>query len=128
RGGGRGRRPGPAKGAGGDPPAPARPSQGAAVPFGGRMTSLATRVEIIKLAAALDADPAELDHLGKLTPEAVRTVRTALEEALFARHERRFRRIAKLAASVPPALAARVAQLALDPLLGARVAAVMEPA
>lgn len=92
------------------------------------MTSLATRVEVIKLGVALDVEPETLAHLRDLTADDVRSVRVALDEALFARHEARFRRIAKLTSTVPVPLAARVAQMALDPLLGARVAAVMEPA
>lgn len=92
------------------------------------MTSLATRVEVIKLSVALSVEPDSLAHLRTLTAEDVRALRESLEEALFVRHEARFRRIAKLASTVPVPLAARVAQMALDPFLGARVAAVMEPA
>lgn len=91
------------------------------------MTSLAGRVELIKLGAVLQVDPAELDYLDKVEPEQVREFRRAVDEALFRRHERRFRRIAKVTESVPVAISARVAQLALSPALGARVAAVMEP-
>lgn len=92
------------------------------------MSSLAGRVETIKLAAVLDTVPEELDYLAKVAPEDVRALREAVDEALFLRHEPRFRRIAKVAASVPVSVSARVAQLALPPMLGARVAAVMEPA
>lgn len=91
------------------------------------MSSLAGRVETIKLAAVLDTDPDQLDYLAKVAPEQLRALRQAVDEALFVRHEARFRRIAKVAASVPVAVSARVAQLALPPMLGARVAAVMEP-
>lgn len=91
------------------------------------MTALANRVELLKLAHVLDVDPGELAPLAPAPTEALRDLRHAIGESLFERHEARFRRIAKLAASVPAPLSARIAQMALTPLLGARVAAVMEP-
>ncbi|KQY64102.1 hypothetical protein [Nocardioides sp. Root140] len=92
------------------------------------MTSLANRVEIIKLAHALDVPDTDLAILAPVPADDIRTVRQSLGEAIFAQHEPRFRRIAKLASMVPPQLSARIAQMALSPLLGARVAAVMDPA
>lgn len=91
------------------------------------MTVLANRVEILKLAHALEVEPDELSDLGAAPPEAVRELRDAFTESLFHRHQARFRRMAKVAASVPAPLSARIAQTALTPLLAARVAAVMEP-
>lgn len=91
------------------------------------MTVLANRVEILKLAHALDVEPDELSDLGAAPPEAVRELRETFAESLFQRHQARFRRMAKVAASVPAPLSARIAQSALTPLLAARVAAVMEP-
>lgn len=91
------------------------------------MTSLANRVEIIKLAEALGVEKTELDALAAVPSDDIRTLREALGEAIFTQHEARFRRIAKLAGAVPAAVSARIAQMALTPLLGARVAAVMEP-
>ncbi|KRF17300.1 hypothetical protein ASG90_08355 [Nocardioides sp. Soil797] len=91
------------------------------------MTTLANRVEIIKLAQVLDVDEGELASLAGLPADDIRTVRTAVGEQIFTQHEARFRRIAKLAATVPAPLSAKIAQMALSPLLGARVAAVMEP-
>lgn len=91
------------------------------------MSSLATRVEILKLARALDTTPDELAFLESVPAEHVATLRTELGEVLFRRHEARFRRLAKLSSSVPAGLAAKVAQAALGPLLAARVAAVMDP-
>lgn len=92
------------------------------------MTTLANRVEIIKLAQVLGVEEGELSALAPVPAEDIRTVRTAVGEQIFSRHEARFRRIAKVAASVPAPLSAKIAQMALSPLLGARVAAVMEPA
>ncbi|WP_067435887.1 hypothetical protein [Nocardioides jensenii] len=91
------------------------------------MTSLANRVEIIKLADVLNVADAELSALVEVPPADIKTLRVAVGEAIFHQHESRFRRIAKLAGAVPAPLSARIAQLALSPLLGARVAAVMEP-
>lgn len=91
------------------------------------MTSLANRVEIIKLADVLSVTDTELSALVKVPAADIRTLRVAVGESIFHQHESRFRRIAKLAGAVPAPLSARIAQLALTPLLGARVAAVMEP-
>lgn len=90
-------------------------------------TSLAGRVESFKLAQVLGVHHDELAFLSGHDPEAIRQVRTALGEALFRRHESRFRRVGKLATSVPAPLAAKIAQLALGPMLAARVAACMDP-
>ncbi|WP_206065242.1 hypothetical protein [Nocardioides sp. JQ2195] len=88
---------------------------------------MANRVEILKLAEVLGVDEDELSSLAPVPADDIRTVRTAVGEQIFAQHETRFRRIAKLAGSVPAPLSAKIAQMALSPLLGARVAAVMEP-
>lgn len=91
------------------------------------MTDLATRVEVEKLAHDLSVDSGRLAFLAGLPAEVVRALRTDLAEALFARHEARFRRLARLSHLAPMPITAKVAEVAFSPLLGARVAAVMEP-
>jgi len=90
------------------------------------VSDLATRVEVEKLAHELSVDPGRLGFLAALPHETVRDLRTDLAEALFARHEARFRRLAKLSHLAPVAITAKVAEVAFSPLLGARVAAVMD--
>ncbi|MDT0201393.1 hypothetical protein [Nocardioides sp. AE5] len=90
------------------------------------MSTLAHRVETMKLAAALGVAPEAVSMLAAAPPESIRALRTAYGEAVFARHESRFRRIAQVAAAVPAAVSGRIAQLALPPALAARVAAVMD--
>ena len=91
------------------------------------MSDLVARVEVEKLAHDLSVDAGRLEFLAALPAGTVRTLRADLAEALFARHEARFRRLAKLSHLAPMPIVAKVAEVAFSPLLGARVAAVMEP-
>ncbi len=79
------------------------------------------------LAAALGIEVTDLPALAGATPEGLRAVRRGLGEHQYARHRRTFRRIGKLAGAVPTALASRIAQAALGPVVSARAAATMEP-
>lgn len=88
---------------------------------------MSARIEVARLAHELGADPAGLDWLEPVPPADVRRLRQLVTEARFRRHEARFRRLAKLSGMAPPPIAARVAEHALGPLLGARTAAVMRP-
>ncbi len=92
------------------------------------MSALRVRRERTLLAATLGIDPKDLPALAGVEPEALQALRSALDEHQFNRHRRTFRRIGKLAGSVPAALASRVAQVALGPVVAARAAATMEPA
>ncbi len=91
------------------------------------MSDPSTRVEVEKLAHELAVDAGRLDFLTTLPASAVRDLRADLAEALFARHEARFRRLAKLSHLAPLPITAKVVEIAFSPLLGARVAAVMDP-
>ena len=88
---------------------------------------LGARVEVHKLAAELDVDPEELVFLADRSVAELRRLRSALTAGLFKRHERRFHRVATLAGMVPVQIAAKAAQLALGPMVAARVAGVLDP-
>lgn len=91
------------------------------------MSDLQAGIERIKLAHELDTDATELAFLSPLTHEQLARLRTLVSHALFAPHEPRFARLGAFAKSVPPALAAKGAELALGPLISARTAAVCDP-
>ncbi|WP_162602285.1 hypothetical protein [Nocardioides daejeonensis] len=91
------------------------------------MSMLESRREVARLAGALHVEERELAYLRDQPAEALRTLRVGLSEHLFERHRRTFRRIGKLAGSVPAPLAGRIAQAALGPAVSARAAATMEP-
>lgn len=90
------------------------------------MSELLQHVELVKLAHDLQVDVAEVEFLGPLSEEQLRSLRAAVNHALFAPYEHRFARMAGMSRHVPPPLAAKGAQLALGHLVAARVAAVTE--
>ena len=91
------------------------------------MTDLLQHVELVKLAHDLGVDLAEVEFLGALSDTELARLRGAVNHALFAPHEARFARMAAMGRHVPLGLAAKGAQLALGPLIAARVAAVTDP-
>lgn len=92
------------------------------------MGELAARAEVSKLAHELGADADLLTFLTKDDEAALAELRTTIAHALFAVHEPRLRRIAGLATLLPPPLAARIAELALGPMLCGRIAGVLDVA
>lgn len=86
-------------------------------------------VELAKLRHELghDHDDTSLDFLAALDPAQLRLLRERAATARFARHERRFARLAGLTRLLPVAVCARAAETALGPLVSARAASVMEP-
>lgn len=91
------------------------------------MSALLARVERVKLAHQLGVDVEELEPLGDLTAAEVLELRRMVTHTLFAPHEHRFSRMAALAKRIPATLAAKGSQVALGPLISARVAAVTDP-
>lgn len=91
------------------------------------MADLASRIEITKLARELRTDEATLAFLEDRTPAELRDLRAVLSDAMFARHQDRVTRLAGLSRMLPVPLTAKIAQLALGPMLSARVAGVMDP-
>jgi hypothetical protein len=94
------------------------------------VTDLLVQVELTKLAHELGVEVSELTRaapLDTLTREELVELRAIVSQALFATHEHRFTRFASLARLVPVGLAAKSAEVALGPLVTAKVAAVTEP-
>ena len=91
------------------------------------MADLRSRVEVTKLASELGTTPEKLDFLADHDADRIRELRTALSAAMFGRNEDRLIRIASLTNLIPPALAAKIAAIALGPLLSACVADVLNP-
>lgn len=91
------------------------------------MSRLHARQEVARLAAVLGIDQADLTDLLDQPADAIAALRRGIAEHLFDRHRRTFRRIGKLAGSVPAPLAGRIAQSALGPVVSARAAATMDP-
>ena len=91
------------------------------------MGDLASRIEVTKLATELQADEADLQFLTSRTPAEIRALRGHVNEALFTRHEDRLIRLASASKLLPVPITAKIAQLALGPMLSARVAGVLDP-
>ncbi|MFT4264222.1 MAG: hypothetical protein QM572_12620 [Nocardioides sp.] len=91
------------------------------------MADLTSRIEVTKLAHELGASEQELEFLADGTPEQLRELRGIVAEALFARHEERVGRLAALSKLLPVPLTAKIAELALGPMLSARVAGALDP-
>ena len=87
------------------------------------MTGLRTRIELAKLAHELDVAPSEVQFLDTLSPAQLRDLRTHVVRAVHAPHEHRFARMASFGRLVPVPVAAKGTQVALGPLVAARVAA-----
>lgn len=93
----------------------------------GAAERLASELEITKLAHELDLGVDELAFLRDQPADALRALRRDVSSALYRRHERRFRRVAALSSMVPATVAARAAQLAVGPVVSARIAAALDP-
>lgn len=92
------------------------------------MADLRARVEVAKLVSELGTPPETLEFLTDHDADELRALRTAISAAMFARNEDRVVRIAALSKRLPTALTAKIAQIALGPMLSARVAGVLDPA
>jgi hypothetical protein len=86
-----------------------------------------TTSAVRKLAHTLGVAPDELHGLSALPADDVRLLRAQISEALFQADRPRFARMAALSNAVPVALAAKVTQFALPPLLAARAAELVDP-
>ena len=89
--------------------------------------SLLVQVELTKLAHDMGVEVSELQMLDELSREELVGLRGMVSHALFAPHEHRFGRFAAMSRLVPAGLAAKSAEIALGPVMTARVAAVTEP-
>jgi hypothetical protein len=87
-----------------------------------------TLAALQKLAHTLGVAPEDLAPLRAVPADDIRLLRSQIAEALFQADRPRFARIASLAQAVPVALAAKVTQHAMPPLLAARTAELVDPA
>lgn len=88
--------------------------------------ALQSRAEVEKLARALGADPEDLDGLDHAAADVIRDLRHTITDALYEADRHHFARVAAVAKAVPVALAAKLAEHALGPLLTARVAGLVD--
>jgi hypothetical protein len=84
--------------------------------------------ELQKLAHCLAVEPAELGMLADVASGDLRALRKQIDNALFEADKHLFARIASLSKVVPVAVAAKMTEFALPPLLAARSAELIEPA
>jgi hypothetical protein len=82
--------------------------------------------EVEKLARALATDPERLAALEACPPKALRKLRHQVGDHLLEADHTAFSRAAAASSAVPAAVAAKLAQKALGPLLTARVAALID--
>jgi hypothetical protein len=83
--------------------------------------------ELRKLAHALDVAPERLSMVETLPAADLRTLRKQVGEALFRADRHYFARVAALSKAVPVAVAAKLTEVVLPPLIAARTAELLEP-
>jgi hypothetical protein len=83
--------------------------------------------EVLKLAHQLGVAPSRLDFLASVVPDDLRTLRRAIGDYLFEADKHHFTKVAAVSRLVPNAIAARVTEFALPPLIAARTAELLEP-
>ena len=91
------------------------------------MTAPDSAAEIQKLAHQLGVEPTRLAALTGVPAGDLRILRTQIADALFEADKPRFAKIAALSKAVPTAVAARLTEYAMPPLLAARTAELIEP-
>lgn len=89
---------------------------------------LERRGELLRLARVLGVRPADLDVLDGAGVADLRALRHQVADRLLDRNREQFARAVAFGDVVPGAVAARLAQHVLGPVLGGRAAALMEPA
>ncbi|CAN5199146.1 MAG: hypothetical protein ACSLEW_09630 [Nocardioides sp.] len=91
------------------------------------MSDLASRNEVMLLAHEMSIDEADLNFLVESPAADLRDLRQAMSNAMFARQEPRFQRLAALSKLLPSAVTAKIAEIALGPVISGRVAGVLDP-
>ncbi|GGR40762.1 hypothetical protein J2S40_001821 [Nocardioides luteus] len=91
------------------------------------MTALTSSLEITKLAHEMHVDEADLAFLAASSPDDLRELRGIVSHAMFSRHESRVKGLAAVSTKLPAPVVAKITELAMGPMLSARVAAVMDP-
>jgi hypothetical protein len=91
------------------------------------MTTLDSGAEILKLAHQLGVPPSRLDFLSPVVPQDLRALRSQIGEALFRADKHHFSKVVAVSKIVPGALAAKITEHALSPLIAARTAELLDP-
>lgn len=91
------------------------------------MSEASAMPELQKLAHTLGVEPDRLAMVAGLPAEDLRTLRKQVGEALFQADKHYFSRVAALSKAVPGAVAAKLTEVALPPLIAARTAELIEP-
>jgi hypothetical protein len=91
------------------------------------MTTPQATAELRKLAHALDVQPDRLEMVAGLPADDLRTLRKQVGEALFQADRHYFVRVAALSKTVPGAVAAKITEVVLPPLIAARTSELLEP-
>ena len=88
---------------------------------------MSTEAELLKLAHLLAVPPERVQPLAQVPEADLRTLRAQVGEAMFQADRHHFVRLATLARAVPAAVIAKLAEVALPPLLAARTAELLDP-
>jgi hypothetical protein len=91
------------------------------------MSAPQVTAELRKLAHALDVEPSRLDMLAGLPADDLRTLRRQVGEAMFQADRHYLVRVAALSKTVPVAVAVKLTELVLPPLIAARTTELLEP-
>lgn len=83
--------------------------------------------ELRKLAHQLGVDPRRLEFLETVSAEDLRTLRAQIGDYLFETDKHHFTKVAAISRLVPAAVAAKVTEFALPPLIAARTAELLDP-
>lgn len=83
--------------------------------------------ELRKLAHQLGVEPARLEFLEAVPADDLRTLRTQIGDYLFETDKHHFTKVAAISRLVPAAIAAKVTEFALPPLIAARSAELLDP-
>lgn len=84
-------------------------------------------VELRKLARALEMGEERLAFLGTLPAQDLRTLRHQVSEAMFQADRPSLLRVAALSRAIPVAVAAKLSEVVLPPLIAARTSELLEP-
>lgn len=94
----------------------------------GSPAKLDSTAEILKLAHQLGVPTSRLHFLAKVAPGDLRALRHQIGDALFDADKQHFRNVVTVSRIVPVALAAKITERALPPLIAARTAELLDPA
>ena len=89
---------------------------------------MSVQAELQKLAHQTGVTPQDLEFLAGLPAADLRALRSQIAEALFQADRHYFVKVAGLSKTIPAAVAAKVTEFALPPLIAARTAELLEPA